>query len=65
MCRLSIDRIIGPYYFDQPIVTCESYLHLLNNDLLPMLSHCPVNNFFQHDGAHPHKSRAVRDLSDE
>lgn len=28
---LSIDRVIGPYNFDEPIVSGNGYLHLLNN----------------------------------
>lgn len=40
---LSFDRGIGPYCFDQSIVTDDSYLHLLNNYLLPVLSELPAN----------------------
>ena len=64
-CALSIDRVIGPYYFDDPIVTGDSYLHLLNNYFLPMLSELPANAIFQQDGAPPHYRRAVRGLLNE
>ena len=63
-CALAIDRVIGPYYFDERNVTGESYLNLLNNFFIPMLPDLPSNIIFQQDGAPPHYSRAVRELLD-
>lgn len=62
---MSVNEIIGPYYFDEPIVNAESYLHLLNNYFLPMLPSLPPGTLFQQDGAPPHYSREVRALLDE
>ena len=62
---MSVNKVIGPYYFDEPIVNAESYLHLLNNYFLPMLPSLPPGTLFQQDGAPPHYSREVRALLDE
>lgn len=61
-CALSIDRVNGPYYLDDPIITGNSYLILLGNYFIPMLSNLSVNTTLQHDGALLHYSRAVHDL---
>lgn len=37
------DRVIEPYCFDDPIVSCDSYLQLLNNYLVPTVLKLPAN----------------------
>lgn len=64
-CALSIDPVLEPYYFYDPIVTGNSYLCLLHKCLLPMLLEQHANIIFQEDGAPLHYSRAVQDLLNE
>jgi hypothetical protein len=58
------DRIIGPYFFGGN-VTGETYLHMLQTFLEPILDNIPLSVsmklFFQQDGAPPHFSLAVRE----
>lgn len=65
LCALLIDRVIGPYYFYDPIVTSVSYLHSLNNYFHPMLLDLLANTILQHDEAPQQYSQAVRDLLDK
>lgn len=65
MVRIVIDLVIGSYCFTDPIFTRESYLRLLNHEVLPMVSDLSENSIFQHNRALSHSSRAVQDLSDE
>ena len=59
------DRLIGPYFFDGN-VTGESYLHMLQTFLMPILNVIPLNVreniMFQEDGAPPHFSIIVRNF---
>lgn len=64
-CAMSANQVFGPYYFDSPIVTGESYKQLLTNYFLPMLPSLPPDAIFQQDGAPPHYSLEVRQLLDE
>lgn len=63
-CTLASDRVIGSFYFDEPIVTGEIYLHLLNTLSIPILPNTPSHIIFQQDGAQLHHSLAVRELLD-
>lgn len=64
-CALSIKRVIGPYIFDDPIVTGDSHLHLVNNYFIQMSPKLPTNTIFQQGGAPLHYGRAVPDLLDK
>lgn len=64
-CAMSVNEVIGPYYFDEPNFNGASYLHLLNRFFLSMLPNLSQDTIFQQDGAPPHYSREVRDLLDE
>lgn len=61
---LSINSVFGLYYFDELIVTSNIYMHLLNSWTFPILSDLTAKTIFQHDEAHLHHSRTVRDLLD-
>lgn len=57
-------RVVGPYFFDDPL-NGQTYLDFLQNDFQLYLDDLPLNVirrlWFQHDGAPPHNSRIVRD----
>lgn len=57
------DRIIGPHFFDGPL-NGETYLNFLRDDLPQLLDELDPDLrqtlVFQHDGAPPHYSAAVR-----
>lgn len=57
------NHLIGPYFIEEN-VTGISYLNFLQNELPILLENLPLNvrqtMWFQHDGAPPHYSRAVR-----
>lgn len=65
------DRIIGPFFFDEPL-TGQRYLDFLENELIPALTEIFPNEndpnllnehiWFQQDGAPPHFARPVRDF---
>lgn len=63
-CAISVPRVIWPYYFDDPIMDGESYLRLLSQYSLPMLSTLSENTIFQQDGAPARFSSQVWQLSD-
>ena len=62
---ISSTRKIGPF-FDQS-VTATSYLRMLNEDVLPVISQWEEFEHltFQQDGAPPHYARTVRNFLDE
>lgn len=64
-CALSIYDVIGPYFFDDPIVIGHSHLHSWINYFILMLSGLPATTIFQKVGAPFHYSREVRDFLDD
>lgn len=58
------DQLIGPFFFEAN-VTGQSYLDMLQNNVLPALNALGLNNIiFQHDGAPPHFTVDVREWLD-
>lgn len=57
------DKLIGPYFFEST-VTKESYLHMLQNYLVPQLKQCRrfSRTVFQQDGAPAHWGLNVREF---
>lgn len=53
------DKLIGPFFFNGN-VTAESYLEMLQNQLLPELQVLGVPLYFQQDGAPAHFALVVR-----
>ena len=60
-CGLLHDRVIGPFFFDEPTITSDSYLHMLETFAYQELQqlHNP-DIIFQQDGAPPHFGLQVR-----
>jgi transposase len=60
-CGLWKAHVLGPFFFDQTM-TGEAYLTMLGDQLMPQLDGLGegLPEWFQHDGAAPHYSRAVR-----
>lgn len=59
-CAFSIDLVIESYLFDNPIVTGDSYQHLLNNYFLSMLPALQPDNIHQQDEALTLQQRGKR-----
>jgi hypothetical protein len=58
------DIIIGPFFFIEPTVTGNIYLHMLEQFAVPQLLLQQPNVIFQQqDGAPPHWSLDVRDAN--
>ncbi|XP_054279103.1 uncharacterized protein LOC128997489 [Macrosteles quadrilineatus] len=61
-CGLLNDKLVGPHILDGA-QNGVSYLHFLNNTLPELLEDVAIQSmarmFYQHDGAPPHRSRAV------
>lgn len=60
------DHLIGPYFFDGN-VTGQSYLEMLQNNVIPALverGYTISDVIFQHDGAPPHFTLDVREWLD-
>jgi len=59
------DQLIGPYLRFLRTLSGPRYLNFLENNLSELLEDVPLNTrqsiIFQHDGAPPHYSNAVRD----
>lgn len=61
------ENIIGPFFFGDQTVRGESYLEMLQNQIVPALrelNYDPLNIVFQQDGAPPHFRRIVTDWLD-
>lgn len=56
-------HLIGPFYFDGNI-NSESYINMLENDLMPKLQELGAPLYFQQDGAPAHYANATRDWLD-
>lgn len=48
---MSVNYVIGLYYFNQSILNAEYHINLLNNFSLPMLPNLPPNTIFQQESA--------------
>ena len=58
-CGLTIDRVIGPYFFEGQTVNKEAYLNMLQTFAYPILT--PIDGIiFQQDGSPVHWARIVR-----
>lgn len=49
---ISVNKVMGPYWFEEPKVNAENYLHLLNNYFLPRLPSIlkvlsPINEYYR------------------
>lgn len=64
-CALSTGLVLRPRCFDDPTVTCKSYLHVLDSYLISMLFYLPENIIIYQNGSAPHYSRSERDLLKE
>jgi len=64
-CGLLHDRVIGPFFFDDPTITQTNFLHLLQEDIYPQLRDRQPGVVFQLDGAPPHWGLDVRASLDE
>lgn len=64
LCALSIGCVLGPYYFDERIVTGDSYLQLLNK-FLTILADLTTNTIFLNNGVPPRHRRVVHHLLPE
>lgn len=60
-----LHSIIGPYYFDHPIVKGDNYLHMLRNFDLPTLHNYPGNTIFKQELAEEHFIQYVRQCLNE
>ena len=63
-CGLTKDRVVGPFFFTEQIVTGQSYLRMLETFAYPVLRNID-NVIFQQDGAPPHWALVVRDSLNE
>lgn len=63
-CALSLNQVIGLYYFDHPIVTGERDVSLLNKVTLKCSPAYLQMQYFQQEEASPHYSISVRLLAD-
>lgn len=61
---LSVNEVTYIYYFDNSTMDGESFLHLLPEHFLPILSTLPEKTILQQDGALTHYSSRVRQLLD-
>jgi Helix-turn-helix domain (DUF4817) len=63
-CAVLIDRIVGPYFFQEPTVQWKNYLDMLEQYAIPQLMQAEeewgYEVLFQQDGAPPHWAREVR-----
>ena len=59
-CAVSIEKVYGPYFFDENTFTGTTYLQMLQNWLLPRLRADSNDFILQQDGAPPHWNREVR-----
>lgn len=58
-CGLTMNRVVGPYFFEDQTVNKDNYLNMLETFAYPILN--TINNvIFQQDGAPPHWARVVR-----
>lgn len=57
---MSVNQFFGAYYFDSPVVTAESYRHLLTKYFLLMLLSSSPNAIFLQEGAAPRYSLKER-----
>ena len=60
-CGLFIDRIIGPYFFDEETVNQTNFNRLLHDKVIPELEDRQPDVHFQLDGAPPHWGLRVRE----
>lgn len=62
-CAVTERSVYGPFFFEWPSVTGDTYLDMLQNWLLPRLQANERDDYiFQQDGAPPHWSLKVRDF---
>lgn len=61
-CCLTLDAVIGPFFFEEPTVTGATYLNMLRDYARRRI---PEGYIFQQDGAPPHYSNAVRTYLNE
>lgn len=59
-CGLMINRIVGPFFFQEPTVDGAIYLDMLEQFAVPQITDLQPNVMFQQDGAPPHWSLDVR-----
>lgn len=62
---MSVSEAFGPYCFDSPSVTGESYKQLLTNYFLSMVAGLPPDTMFQKGGGRSHYSLGVEQLLDK
>lgn len=60
-----IMQVVGPYYFDRPVVKGHIYLGSSSNVLLPMTLCFSKDTTFEQDQALPHYRMTVRQMLDE
>lgn len=58
-CAISVNGVIGPYYFDEPTLTGAHKLHLLRSFFLPMLQTSPPEKIILQNGALSHYNSEV------
>lgn len=59
-CAVTEQSVYGPFFFEGPSITGQTYLEMLTNWLIPRLAAEGGDYIFQQDGAPPHWSLAVR-----
>ena len=64
-CGLMHNKIIGPFFFNEPPTTATVYLDMLEGYVTPQLQEFRPWILFQQDGAPPHWGLIVRTLLDE
>jgi hypothetical protein len=61
ICRLKHDRVVGPFFFNEPTTNKTNYLQMLQNHVVAQLPNLDQVIFQQDGGAPPHWGREVRD----
>jgi hypothetical protein len=62
-CGVTHDKMYGPFIFVEETVRATSYLHILEEFVLPQLTQDRILDIiFQHDGAPPHWDLIVQEF---